>query len=206
MKTFLLLCVTIIPFSAIFSQTNYSVIASNRMVQKHQHPERIKKIAEIDPVRLQVLWNYFSASFSFSSSETGISVQELLNIQHFDITEYEHLREANQPVQFIYRGSISITLKSGAELNNLLQGYDLNSLLTEIPERLFPTWTSYTFSEEDFQSYKETVWNWARDYPAAYLQITSDPNRLHIRFDEFKTMDDLRRSQVLTQLNYLIVD
>ncbi len=207
MKTiYLLLSFLLCSFTPIFAQTDYSVIASNRMIQKHQHPERIQKIAQIDPARLQVLWNYFSASFSFNTSETGISVQELLNIQHFDITEYEHLREANQPVQFIYRGSISITLKSGIELNNLLQGYDLNSLLTELPERPFPAWTSYAFSQDDFQSYKEQVWDWAKDYPAAYLQITSDTNRLHIRFDEFKTMEETRRTQVLTQLNYLIVD
>ena len=206
MKTLLLLCLSVSTFTTIYAQTDYSVIASNRMVQKHQLPERIRKIAQIDPTRLQVLWNYFSASFSFNSAETGISVQELLNIQHFDVTEYEHLRQANEPVQFIYRGSISITLKSGTELNNLLQGYNLNALISELPERPFPTWTGYDFSESTFQSYKEQVWDWARDYPAAYLQVTSDNNRLHIRFEEFKTMDETRRTQILTELNYLIID
>jgi hypothetical protein len=176
------------------------------MVQKHQKPERIRKIAQIDPQRLQVLWDYFSASFSFNSNETGISVQELLNIQHFDVSEYEYLRQPNESVQFIYRGSISITLKSGTELNNLLQGYDLNSLINGLPERPFPTWTSTTFSEADFQSYKENVWDWARDYPDAYLQLTSDNNRLHVSFKEFKTMDDVRRTQILTEWNYLIID
>lgn len=207
MKTlYLLLGLSLSSFTTIFAQTDYSVIASNRMVQKHQLPERIQKIAQIDPLRLQVLWNYFSASFSFNSSETGISVQELLNIQHFDVSEYEHLRQANEPVQFIYRGSISITLKSGTELNNLLQGYDLHALISELPERPFPTWTSYDFSESNFQSYKEQVWDWARDYPAAYLQITSDNNRLHIRFEEFKTMEAARRTQILNESNYLIID
>jgi hypothetical protein len=203
---YLLLCVSTSISCAVFSQTDYSVIASNRMVQKHQKPERLQKINQIDPQRLQVLWNYFSSSFSFNSAETGISVKELLNIQHFDITEYEHLRQPNEPVQFIYRGSISITLKSGAELNTLLQGYDLNALINELPERPFPTWTSYTFSESDFQSYKETVWDWARDYPEAYLQLTSDNNRLHVSFNELKTMDDVRRNQILTEWNYLIID
>jgi hypothetical protein len=203
---YLLLCVSTSISCAVFAQTDYSVIGSNRMIQKHQKPERIRKIAQIDPQRLQVLWNYFSASFSFNSTETGISVQELLNIQHFDVSEYEYLRQPNEPVQFIYRGSISITLKSGAELNTLLQGYDLNSLINELPERPFPTWTSTTFSEADFQSYKENVWEWARDYPDAYLQLTSDNNRLHVSFKEFKTMDDVRRTQILTEWNYLIID
>jgi hypothetical protein len=176
------------------------------MVQKHQIPERIRKIAQIDPQRLQVLWNYFSNSFSFNSSETGISVHELLNIQHFDVTEYEHLRQQNQPVQFVYRSSILITLKSGNELNNLLQGYNLDELVNELPERPFPTWTSTAFSDADFQSYKEKVWDWARDYPAAYMQLTSDTNRLHVSFKELRTMDDVRRTQILTELTYLIID
>lgn len=207
MKTlYLLLGLLMSSFTTIFAQTDYAVIASNRMVQKHQLPERIKKIAQLDPTRLQVLWNYFSASFSFNSAETGISIQELLNIQHFDITEYEHLRQANEPVQFIYRGSISITLKSGVELTNLLQGYNLNSLLTELPERPFPTWTGTDFSEQTFQSYKEQVWDWARDYPAAYMQLTSDPGRVHVSIKELRTMEDVRRTQILTELTYLIID
>lgn len=203
---YLLLCLSVSLSSTTFAQTDYSVIASNRMIQKYHLPERTKKIAQIDPLRLQVLWNYFSASFSFNSYETGITVKELLNIQHFDVSEYEHLRQANEQVQFIYRGSIQITLKSGAELANLLQGYNLNSLIHELPERPFPVWTSNAFSVSDFQSYKEQVWDWARDYPAAYLQVTSDNNRLHIRFEEFKTMEETRRTQILTELNYLIID
>lgn len=203
---YLLLCASTCLSCVVFAQTDYSVIGSNRMVQKHQKPEKLQKINQIDPQRLQVLWNYFSASFTFNSAETGISVQELLNIQHFDVSEYEYLRQAGEPVQFIYRGSISITLKSGAELNNLLQGYDLNALLNELPERPFPTWTSNTFSEADFQSYKEKVWDWARDYPEAYMQLTSDNNRLHVSFNELKTIDEVRRIQILTESNYLIID
>ena len=207
MKTlYLLLCLFVSLFTTTFAQTDYSVIASNRIIQKHHLPERTKKIAQLDPLRLQVLWNYFSASFSFNSSETGITIKELLNVQHFDVSEYEHLRQDNEEVQFVYRGSIQITLKSGAELTNLLQGYDLNSLIHELPERPFPTWTSDTFSESDFRTYKERVWDWARDYPATYLQVTADTDRLHIRFDEFKAMEETRRTQILTELNYLIID
>lgn len=206
MKTlYLLLCFSV-SFGTIYAQTDYSVIASNRMIQKHHLPGRIQKIAQIDPQRLQVLWNYFTESFSFNSSETGISVKELLNIQHFDVFEFEHLRQEDQTVQFVYRSSIVITLKSKAELTNLLQGYDLNSLIHELPARPFPVWTSYTFSESDFRAYKEQVWDWARDYPADYLQITADTGRLHIRFEEFQAMEETRRTQILTESNYLIID
>lgn len=207
MKTlYLLLCVLLCPICGVLAQTTYTTIASNRMIQKHHLPKRIQKIAQIDPVRLQVLWNYFTASYSYNSSETGISVEELLNIQHFDITEYEHLRQPNEQIQFIYRGSIQITLKSGNELTNLLQGYNLTELINELPPRPFPEWTSPNFSETDFQTYKEQVWDWARDYPTAYLQLTSDVNRLHIHFDEWKNLDDVRRTQIMNELSYLIID
>ncbi|MNV18920.1 hypothetical protein D3C71_1097600 [compost metagenome] len=193
-------------FTVAFAQTNYATIASNRMIQKHHLPERIAKIAEIDPNRLQVLWNYFTTSYTYSNSEAGISVEELLNIHHFDVSEYEHLRQNNTTVQFVFRGSIQITLKSSSELNNLLQGYNLNSLVNELPARPFPQWTSLSFSESDFQNYKERVWDWAKDYPAAYLQITSNINRLHIRFDEWKNLADPRRNIILTEMDYLIID
>lgn len=190
---------------AVFAQTNYSAIASNRIIQKHHLPERIAKIAQIDPVRLQVLWKYFTESYTFTN-ETGLSIQELLNIHHFDVSEYESLRQSDAAVQFIFRGSIQITLKPGNELNTLLQGYELNSLITELPLRPFPQWTSSDFTESDFQNYKELVWDWAKDYPEAYLQITSNTNRLHIRFDEWKNLPDPRRAIILSEMNYLITD
>ncbi len=191
--------------SITLAQTNYSTIASNRIIQKHHLPERIAKIAQIDPIRLQVLWKYFSESYTFSN-ETGISIQELLNIHHFDVSEYESLRQNDAEVQLIYRGSIQITLKSGNELNSLLQGYELNALINELPLRPFPQWTSPNFTESDFQSYKEQVWDWAKDYPEAYLQITSNTNRLHIRFDEWKNLADSRRIIILNEMDYLITD
>ena len=91
-------------------------------------------------------------------------------------------------------------------MNYLLQGYNLDELLTELPPRPFPQWTSSNFTNSDFQNYKEQVWDWARDYPAAYLQLTSDSNRLHIRFTEWKDLESSRRIQILNEMNYLIVD
>lgn len=203
---YLLLCFNAGIYFGTLAQTNYSAIASNRMIQKHHLPEKIKKIAQIDPLRLQVLWNYFTTSFSYNATEAGISVEELLNIQHFDITEYEHLRQPDSPTQFIYRGSIQITLKSGEELSDLLQGYDLNALLNELPSRPFPTWVSTTYTESDFQDYKEQVWDWARDYPEDYLAITSNQNISHVLFSDFLRMSDEKKQEITGNSNYLIVD
>ncbi|WP_343748069.1 hypothetical protein [Fluviicola sp.] len=203
---YLLLCLSAGISGNLFAQTNYSTIASNRIIQKHHLPATVAKIAQIDPARLQVLWNYFSNSFSFSAPESNFTIEELLNIQHFDVSEYEHLRQDNAPVQFIFRGSIHITLKSGQELNALLQGYDLDALLHELPLRPFPEWTAVNFTESDFENYKKQVWDWARDYPEAYLELTADTNRMHIRFHEWQNLEDTRRTQILNGMNYLIID
>lgn len=203
---YLLLCLSAGISGNLFAQTNYSTIASNRIIQKHHLPATVAKIAQIDPARLQVLWNYFSNSFSFSAPESNFTMEELLNIQHFDVSEYEHLRQDNAPVQFIFRGSIHITLKSGQELNALLQGYDLDALLHELPLRPFPEWTAVNFTESDFENYKKQVWDWARDYPEAYLELTADTNRMHIRFHEWQNLEDTRRTQILNGMNYLIID
>jgi hypothetical protein len=207
MKTLtLLLCVFLgVSYSSI-AQTPYSTIASNRIIQKHHHPSKIETIHRLDSARLEVLWQYFSNSFSFETNGTPITVQELMNIQQFDITEFEHLRQQNTTAHVMYRNSISITLKSINDLQVLLQGYDLNELVNKVPQRPFPLWTSGQFTALDFENYKKEVWAWAKDYPEEYLQITADPNYLHIHFQDFKDLDNSRRSQILNQQLYLIID
>jgi len=207
MKTIpLLLCVFLGVSYNFFAQTSYPTIASNRIIQKHLHPSKIETIHRLDSTRLEVLWQYFSNSFSFETNGTPITVQELLNIQHFDITEFEHLRQQNSSTQVMYRNSISITLKSINDLQVLLQGYNLTALLNEIPQRPFPLWISAQFTASDFDNYKKEVWAWAKDYPEEYLEITADPDRLHIRFQDWKDFDNSRRSQIQNQQLYLIID
>lgn len=188
-----------------YCQTNYSTIASNRIVQKHQHLDRLAKIHQLDPQRLQVLWEYLSNSYTFTSNGTQLSITELMNIQQFDVTEFEHLRLSNTNMQFQYRG-ITITLKSNEDLQTLLQGYSTDELLNKLPETPFPIWTSSTFSEEDFNAYKAKVWAWAKDYPEEYLEVTSDPTRMHIHFQEWQTFNEYRRTQIINDLKYLIID
>lgn len=206
MKTLLLLCFPFIAIGGLFAQTSYSTIASNRIIQKHFTPEKARKIAEIDSTRLQVLWNYFSASFEFNTSETGLSVTELLNIQQFDVSVYEQLRLPTENVQFVYRESIVITLKSGNELNTLLQGYNLRDLISNLPLRPFPVWDTESFTENDFQQYKERVWSWAKDYPSNYLALTNDPTIPHYLFSDLSRMTQEKRLQLLNLESYLIVD
>lgn len=207
MKKLILLTLGLGIYIGIHAQTEFKTIASNRIVQKFQTQENLQKIKDSDPIRLEALWNYISNSFVFTDSEEqDLSIQKLLNIYQFDITQYEYYRQQSESAQFIFRGTTSITLKSTSELNQLIAPYTIQELLYELPQRAFPTWTSSTFNDSDFELYKQKVWDWARDFPEEYIQLTADLNRTHIRFEELKTLDPIKRITLLNQADYIIVD
>lgn len=188
-----------------WSQTPYATIASNRIVQVYNNPARLAKIAQIDENRVQAIWNYLSGSFSYSS-EDNLSLEELMNFSHFDVYQFESLRAESQPVEVVFKENIHITLKSRQEMQNLLLGYELTDLLFTIPVSPFPLWTATTFSDVDFQEYKEKVWRWAKDYPQEYLDYTSNPDILHIRFMDWQYLNPARKNPLLASGNYIIVD
>lgn len=200
--TLLLLALT---FGNAFSQTNIREIASNRIIQHYHNQAQLEKIANLDSNRIQTLWSYFTASFSFTSEDQSVDLIKLLNIYHFDVYTFESQRDLNNPVSFTFHDNVTITLKSGNELTQILGSYTLTDLIEKIPFRAFPTWTSQTFTDSDFQTYKEKVWDWARDYPTEYLALTSDISIPHYHFSDLSMMPFNRISQLLTG-QYIIVD
>lgn len=205
-KILLLLGVVTIVFNhSLNAQTPFEQIGKNRIIQKYHTAERLKKIQDADPLRLQALWDYFTQSFTFSSDLEGMTIDRLLNEFHFNVYSIEHLRSADKEVIYEHRG-VLITLKTTGEITSLLHGYSVNSLVREIPYRSFPTWTSTTFSEDDFNQYKQLVWDWAKDFPEAYLTLTSDPSIRHIRFQEISAMTSEKQVQLLLNGPYIIID
>jgi hypothetical protein len=188
------------------AQVEFKQVASNRIIQKHRTENQLKKIQESDPLRLQTLYAYFTKSFTFTVS-TGeeISLEKLMNIYHFDINEYEMLRLENVPHSFIYKDKFVITLLSSVELSQLLNGYNLTELLNSIPARPFPTFVSTGNIDQDFQNYKEKVWDWARDFPTKYQEFTSSESVKHIRFSDYLQMSEEKRALV-TQEPHLFID
>lgn len=201
----LLLSLAISCVFSFWSQAPYATIASNRIVQVYHNPARLAKIAQLDGNRVQAIWNYLSGSFTYTS-EDNLSLEELMNFKHFDVYRFESLRAEAEPVDVVFKENIHITLKSRQEVQSLLLGYDLTELLFKIPVGPFPLWSTTTYSDVDFREYKEKVWLWAKDYPQEYLELTSDPNILHIRFFDWQLMNPDRRAGILNNQNYLIVD
>lgn len=192
-------------FSSAFCQTSFREIASNRIIQKYQSQGQLEKIAALDSTRIQTLWNYFTASFTFTTEEQNLDVAKLLNIYHFDVYAVEAQRDMNNPVSFTFHDNVTITLLPGSSLNQLLGSYNLVDLVEKIPPRPFPTWTAQAFTDVEFQAYKEKVWDWARDYPTEYLAYTSNPAVVHIKYKELKEVSTEKRNQIL-EGNYLIID
>ncbi len=206
MKT---LVVNFIVFFAFFgmSQTPFKTIASNRIIQNHQPQSNLKKIQDADPARLEALWKYFTQSFQFSDvEEPNLSIDKLLNIYHFDITQYEQMRQLNDVNTFTFRGSIEISLISQNSLQNLIAGYNLDSLVNSIPMRAFPIWNATDVTQQTFQEYKNRVWEWAKDFPEEYLIYTNNPAVKHIPFPEFVNMGESKRSTLLNQSLIILID
>lgn len=201
----LLLLLAVYCIQPFWSQTPYATIASNRIVQVYHNPTELAKIVHLDENRVQALWNYLSASFTFTSAE-NLSLEELMNSSHFDVYAFESQRAETQPVDILFKGSVNITLKSRQETESLLLGYNLADLLFAIPVSPFPLWVSATYSDVDFQEYKETIWKWAADYPQEYLAHTSDPDILHIRFADWQYLVPARKNPLLASGQYIIVD
>lgn len=199
---------TVILFFSFLSnaQVDFNQIASNRTIQKYRNENQLRKINEADPIRLQTIYSYFTSTFTYTVT-TGeeISIETLTNIYHFDVNEFEFLRQANAPHSFIFKEKFVITLQSISDLNALLNGYELPSLLNSLPLRPFPTFINSGNLEQDFQSYKEKVWDWARDFPNEYQALTSSESVKHIRFSDYLQMNEEKRTTV-TQGNYLFID
>lgn len=190
----------------IRAQVAFNQIASNRMIQKYRTEDQLRKINSSDAVRLQTIYAYFTSSFTFSvTTDEEISIEKLTNIYHFDVNEFEALRQASTTHSFIFKEKFVITLKSTADLNVLLNGYELAELLHSLPSRPFPTFINSGNLEQDFVSYKEKVWDWARDFPTEYQELTSSETVKHIRFTDYLQMNEEKRIQV-TQGNYLLID
>lgn len=188
------------------AQVEFKQVASNRMIQKHRNENQLKKIEESDPLRLQTLYAYFTNSYTFTvTTDEEISLEKLMNIYHFDINEFEMNRLESMPSSFLYKDKFLITLKSKEELTLLLNGYALNELLTSLPQRSFPSFISTGNNEQDFQNYKEKVWDWAKDFPSEYQEFTSSESVKHIHFSDYLQMSEGKRVLV-TQGNYLLID
>lgn len=189
------------------AQTDFGIIASNRIVQKYHNSFELQKIAQQDSARLEAIWQYLAHSFSYTSSQKSeLSLTRLLNVYHFDVYEFEAFRMQSETVQISFRDEIQVTLISRDELSSLIGSYTPDELLTKLPARPFPLWTSASLTDSDFQNYKEEVWDWARDFPQEYLIHTADTNILHVRFANFVNMDENRRANLLASGNYLLID
>lgn len=198
----------VILFYSFYSsaQIEFKQIASNRMIQKHRTVNQLKKIEESDPLRLQTLYAYFTNSYTFTvTTNEEISLEKLMNIYHFDINEFEMNRLESTSSSFLYREKFLITLKSQAELSVLLNGYSINELINGLPQRAFPSFISTGNNEQDYQNYKEKVWDWARDFPTEYLEFTSSESVKHIRFSDYLQMSAEKRA-IVTQGSYLFID
>jgi hypothetical protein len=188
------------------AQVEFKQVASNRMIQKYRTENQLKKIQESDPLRLQTLYAYFTNSYTFTvTTDEEISLEKLMNIHHFDITEFEMNRLESMPSSFLYKDKFLITLKSQAELTVLLNGYALNELINGLPQRAFPSFNSTGNNEQDYQLYKEKVWEWAKDFPNEYQQLTSSESVKHIRFSDYLQMSTEKRT-IVTQGTYLFID
>lgn len=193
--------------STCFAQIGVPALASNRIIQKYQTFDRLQKIENGDPNRLEALWNYFTASYTFESNiESNLTPEKLLNVYHFDVYQFENQRLENESYTFQLNKSVSITLLPKQVVLTSIAPYDIEELVHGIPARPIPLWTASTFSPDNFQAYKEKIWEWAKDFPEEYLTLTADPSIVHVSFNNLSRLDETRRSEILSYPIYFIVD
>jgi hypothetical protein len=193
--------------NSCFSQVEFKLIAQNRIIQKHFNEVSLRKIEVADANRLQTLYSYFTQSFVYTvDTDEDISIKTLLDVFHFDISEFESLRIQSANYTFKFKEKFSITLYSKDYLTSLLNGYDRLDLISKLPARTFPLFVSTGNMNLDFQNYKKLVWDWAKDFPQEYQEYCSTESVIHIRITDFSSMSTEKRALVTASGNYLLID
>lgn len=203
----LLFVTLMVSFSGI-SQISLETASKNRIIQLYFKQDQLTRMQSYAPDRLQTIWNYFTTSYTFESTDhPSMDTEYLMNILLFDVYKVEHLRSDSLPVTINFKHNTQITLKpryvwlaeSGMQLS-------IDQLVHQMPDRSFPQWTSNTFTQTAFENYKIQVWDWAKDFPELYLELTSDPSIPHVTFNEFVSMDEQRQQAILNQPVYFLID
>jgi hypothetical protein len=87
-----------------------------------------------------------------------------------------------------------------------LNGYDQIELISQIPLRPFPLFSSTNNLDSDYKAYKIRVWEWAKDFPQEYQAFCSSESIIHIRITDFSSMSAEKQALVTASGNYLLID
>lgn len=181
----------------------------NRVITKHFGIEELTSIEENSPDIYHNILYYFKNSFDAQLVECDscdIEENVLFNLNVFDVTNFESIREQESSKDFVYREKYQITLYSKEEVEAQL-GSTINDLINYVEPREFPNWISTGNDEEDYKNYKEKVYKWAEDFPMEYREMTNSSSLRKICISSFKSLSEERREYFFNQEGeYLIID
>lgn len=197
-------------FFASNAQNSYDANQLNRAILREFNGEQLQTFMDTDPQRLEKITLYFNESFhveDYTCSECPVDYTDLFNISLFNVYDYEEERLDDHESSIIFKDKYLITLLSKSDLNTMLDGITPFELINGLPERLFPSWTSTTSNNLDFENYKTEVIDWSNDFPKQFLAIKKSPNVLKMRFSQFAEMTSDEKNAVLSfPGGYIIVD
>lgn len=177
MKTITFTIAVLFSTTITFSQTEIDNSKLLRAIHKTWGGDKIKYFTEHNPEYVEKGLYYFNQSFEVSLTNCemcAVDYNQLINLDLFNVSEFEHLRQDNERVSFVFK-EYSITLHSEEELENYLDE-PLTSFMSGENHISFPRFDFDNQSAANLNKYKEDRKYFIINYGMKYRARRATPN------------------------------
>lgn len=194
-----------------FSQNVSENPLLNRAVLKYIGGATLTQLQAEDPVKYAKINYYFAHSFNVELTNCVgclVDYNQLLNLDLFNIVEYEGLRETTEEHTFFFKeNEYKITLLSKEEMSLNLGGLSSEDILNIYYVRPIPGWFDTGNDVIDYQNYTAELQIWAREFPEEYSALTSSSTLLKVHIADFLMLSTDRRNSLFNhQGGYILID
>ena len=164
---------------------------NNRAILLHYSGASLKALEQDDPTKIDLISYYFNQSYDVQIVDCPscpVDLDVLLNLDLFNVVNYEELRLVQEDVNFLYKNTYEITLHSGQTVNSNLGAYSINNILKLEPSSALPQWVGTGDSQFDYEMYKKALSRWIIANPDTYRQLTNGNDLIKISASEFLTL------------------
>lgn len=183
----------------------------NRAIFRYYPNDALVQFQQFDPVQLDIIRYYFNQSYSvqFSGcSECSVDYDQLLNLDLFNVADFEELRQETESTTFQYKKTpFIITLLPKQEVEQNLNGHTIVDMTTILPVKPLPIWANTGDNAADYNLYKQELDTWIHSFPEKYRELTNGSELIKMPISEFLLLPQDKKDELSSSTNkYLLID
>lgn len=198
------------PINSLNAQNASDDLRLNRSVLKYYSGNSLDDLSQKSSQDYITLKKYFTNSFTVTlvnCSGCIVNIDELFNLDLFNVVNFEPIREQNSEAQLIFKDKYKIVLISKNDLEVLLNGAKAGDMLSLNVTRPLPNFIDTGDNEADYSLYKITLHQWIKDFPEEYRLMTTGNSMLRITLSDYLSLPETRKEAVLSHTDgYIITD